>query len=511
HQKHNVSGMKAKSISSLVEGVIAKRKNANDLVLIIENITVTSKASLVLEAISGAHEIFVHLFESDNVSLQPDSDKCVTTTEKYKAWTNEQYHSYFDCLLACFAHGDQSVRKSALETCAKIIQCYGYYCCTSAIRLSVPEELVKKVTKCLLLQNECFDELLQLLIREFFKYGDIRYFVMRSLSTILSDVYNVDDQQKNNCLVLLESVTSLMPKEDSACLNSYILAYEKEIRDKFMTEPPFQISQHRKRFGQMWLEFLKLPLSGSHVKRVLVILHASLVPNFSQPRLLADFLINTYNRGGGLSLLSLHGLFVLMHNYNLDYPDFYTNLYTLLHPRIFSTKYKARFFHLLDLFLSSTHIPSYMVAAFVKKLSRLSLIAPPHSINTMVNMILNLMRRHPSIRHMIHCTDKEHATITTDPYIENEKDPALCKAAESSLWELHTLKHHYCPKIAKLASAKSLGTKETDIHENLEDNYKDFFDEVVKKEFKEIPMNYTQPNTLFFGQEDETMNLWTGI
>jgi len=37
-----------------------------------------------------------------------------------------------------------------------------------------------------------------------------------------------------------------------------------------------------------------------------------------------------------------------------DYPDFYQKLYALLEPAIFHVKYRARFFYLLDLFLTST-------------------------------------------------------------------------------------------------------------------------------------------------------------
>lgn len=36
-----------------------------------------------------------------------------------------------------------------------------------------------------------------------------------------------------------------------------------------------------------------------------------------------------------------------------DYPDFYKKLYNLLEPSIFHVKYRARFFHLANLFLSS--------------------------------------------------------------------------------------------------------------------------------------------------------------
>ena len=37
-----------------------------------------------------------------------------------------------------------------------------------------------------------------------------------------------------------------------------------------------------------------------------------------------------------------------------EYPEFYTKLYAMFEPSIFHVKYKARFFHLADLFLSST-------------------------------------------------------------------------------------------------------------------------------------------------------------
>lgn len=37
-----------------------------------------------------------------------------------------------------------------------------------------------------------------------------------------------------------------------------------------------------------------------------------------------------------------------------EYPDFYRKLYGLLDPSIFHVKYRARFFHLADLFLSSS-------------------------------------------------------------------------------------------------------------------------------------------------------------
>lgn len=42
-------------------------------------------------------------------------------------------------------------------------------------------------------------------------------------------------------------------------------------------------------------------------------------------------------------------------SFSRDYPDFYNKLYSMFEPQVFSAKYKARFFHLADTFLSSTY------------------------------------------------------------------------------------------------------------------------------------------------------------
>ena len=73
-------------------------------------------------------------------------------------------------------------------------------------------------------------------------------------------------------------------------------------------------------------------------------------------------------------------MFTLISKYNLEYPEFYTKLYQLFTPELLHVKYRARFFHLANIFLSSTHLPAYLVAAFIKRLSRLCLSAPSNTI-----------------------------------------------------------------------------------------------------------------------------------
>jgi U3 small nucleolar RNA-associated protein 19 len=128
------------------------------------------------------------------------------------------------------------------------------------------------------------------------------------------------------------------------------------------------------------------------------------------PKKLIDFLTDSYNIGGVISLLALNGLFVLIHQHNLDYPDFYTKLYALLDYEVFHVKYCTRFFRLLDVFLTSTHLPSYLVAAFIKRVARLVLTAPPSGIIMAIPFICNLMKRHPSCQLLIHRAVKECKT-----------------------------------------------------------------------------------------------------
>ena len=41
--------------------------------------------------------------------------------------------------------------------------------------------------------------------------------------------------------------------------------------------------------------------------------------------------------------------------------------------------------------------------------------------------------------------DKEN--LEGDPYVEEEADPAKCRAAESSLWEVVALQNHVLPQV----------------------------------------------------------------
>ena len=118
--------------------------------------------------------------------------------------------------------------------------------------------------------------------------------------------------------------------------------------------------------------------------------------------LLCDFLTDSYNIGGEISLLSLKGLFILMTKHNLEYPLFYEKLYGKLQYNLLFSKHSTKFFELLRHFLLNTqHLPLYLVVAFMKRLSRMALFAPPQAIIFCVNLITELLKKYPAARFLV--------------------------------------------------------------------------------------------------------------
>ena len=87
------------------------------------------------------------------------------------------------------------------------------------------------------------------------------------------------------------------------------------------------------RCSDAWLAFLRLPLPAVTFKRVLLRLHTTVLPVLPNPLLVADFLTRSLQRGGMAGMLALNGIFVLVTQHGLEYPDFYTCLYNLLEVR----------------------------------------------------------------------------------------------------------------------------------------------------------------------------------
>lgn len=195
---------------------------------------------------------------------------------------------------------------------------------------------------------------------------------------------------------------------------------------------------------------LLYPLLALQYKSTLVVLQKRVIPYLGQPQALMDFLTDAYRESSDdvVPILALNSLYELMKRYNLEYPDFYTKLYLLLTPTLLYSRYRSRFFRLCDLFLSSTHLSSLLIASFIKRMARLALLASASGVVIVIPFVYNLLKRHPSCMVMLH---RPENTENNDTFDNLQPDPLHTGAMGLSLWELETLMTHYHPNIATLA------------------------------------------------------------
>ncbi|KAI8915824.1 CBF/Mak21 family-domain-containing protein [Gorgonomyces haynaldii] len=269
-----------------------------------------------------------------------------------------------------------------------------------------------------------------------------------------------------NVLVLLSQLKP-QPREFKYLIETELVGLQGNKSDSIQ-----QKGVYRKMFSECWIMFLKHSMNATTYKLVLEMMHTKLIPFMEEPVLLMDFLVDAYDQGGLVSILALNGLFTLINEHNLDYPHFYDKLYNLFDRNILHVKYRSRFFRMAGLFLSSTHIPAYLVASFIKKMVRLCLYAPPSGILIVLPLCLNLFRMHPQVISIIHT--RELQDPKEDSFVFEEQDPSKTNANESSLWEILVLENHYHHVVSKMARSfrDSLAKPPFDLEDFLDHSYK---------------------------------------
>ena len=181
-----------------------------------------------------------------------------------------------------------------------------------------------------------------------------------------------------------------------------------------------QLKLHKKALSNAWLAVLKLPLPTPALKSALQFLPSNVIPHVPNPLLFADFFMHAYEHTGVIGVVALDGLFTLMTEYGLEYPLFYTSLYRLVQPSILYVKYRTRFFELLTKCLCRNEmLPAHLVAAFIKRLLRSALNAPPPGILFSLALVANLLRKHPECAALIH----RDGEMNEDPFDAHAQDP----------------------------------------------------------------------------------------
>lgn len=340
----------------------------------------------------------------------------------------------------------------------------------------------------------------------FTKYWDLKFYLFNEFVPMLSDI---KDSEHDHKLIFAKMITLIKSEP----------IYDTENVDKitemetWVSNPPentvYSLNTLKNNFENSWIGILNWSDLGKEEYSVaLSIVHKRIIPYFSDAQKLMDFLTASYTLGIQskdilLAILALNGLWELMKSYNLEYPNFYTNLYAVLTPELLHLKEKSRFFRLLDLFMSSTHLSASIVASFIKRLARLCLTAPPSGIVCVIPFIYNLIRKHghSTCMLLIHSTTTaEEDAEYEDPFDEYEKDPSKTEALGSSIWELESMSNHYHPNVSALV--KIFNQHFTKYSYNMEDfldwSYSKLLDTELNKKFKgELGLEYEKWGSMF--------------
>ncbi|KAH0537092.1 hypothetical protein FGG08_006094 [Glutinoglossum americanum] len=416
-------------------------------------------------------------------------------------WLNERYDDYSKVLLTMLKEPNIS-QGTALTLLMRLVKDEGNRPKAGQERL-FPRKLYSRILR-VVLEAQCTSEAREELVRKYInRYDDIRIHTMAIIYELATEGHPLEVLQAfiSNTLSVLSSTQVTPPSKDDI--------------DKFYATPTENRSQlssitaYKKQAQQAWLALFKLGLSKEQRKIILGLISSKIAPCFVKPELLMDFLTDSLNFGGSMSLLALSGLFYLIQEKNLDYPMFYQKLYIMLDASIMHSRHRSRFFRLLDTFLASTHLPAALVASFIKKLSRLSLQAPPAGIVVVVPWIYNLLKRHPTCTFMIHReihekdrSEQLRGEVMNDPFDFDEEDPVKTDAISSSLWEIQMLQAHYHPNVATLARiiSEQFTKHSYNTEDFLDHSYATMLDMELSKDIKKPPVVESEiPEKIFTG------------
>ncbi|WPK22803.1 hypothetical protein PUMCH_000016 [Australozyma saopauloensis] len=470
-------GTQSKSLAktNTLESPKAKYLTASDISRLVKDVTEKSAYNSIVTLLEELRKCIEHLRKSEDVAVEENARliavslfKCFEALFSGQAmalelkdekkqlvarWLHTKYASFIAILAELIQHNlafELSLQIDALEIYLKIVHMEAKK--TGEFPVVTYRNLVKLLLLSEIgssLSDESTDNFLLVQFAESFsQYWDLQtYFFSNDLAEELDECAEkqaLPSMLFPNYFTLIRSGLLYTTNDDE--LRSLPNWVPIELPDSAYK---FNI---KTRYQKCLLTVLKnTELSASQYKALLSILHKRIIPFMAVPAGLMDFLTDAYDQQDDdvVPILALNSLWELMKNHNLEYPDFYTKLYSLLTPTLLFTRYRSRFFRLCDLFLSSTHLSANLIASFIKRLARLALTGSAPGVVIVIPLIYNLLKRHPSCMVLLHNPDATSGYV--DTFNNSETDPLKTGAMGSSLWEMETLMSHYHPNIATLA------------------------------------------------------------
>ncbi|KAK4747717.1 hypothetical protein SAY87_014303 [Trapa incisa] len=535
---------KLKDVKALGHQLLSSRAHINNLPLLLTFVAPSSPPSHVVESVLSLQSFFTPLVP-DLPSLASASSSHKWESEKdpeliYKTWLRSKFDEFVRSLVGIVVSPDASdtLKEIVLDTLMEFVKLGK----GGSFQSTIYHRLIHSIVN----SPVVIDPILEDLSLKYFKYIDVSYFTYISLEKIMRTIQPKEFHSKNveggdagrarpslkQTIHKIHRIIFRIPppggRDDPSNIEMWSgseldVNLSKDDGEQLKSDKGDKVlsaasvsKKIKLKFTKAWLSFLRLPLPLDVYKEVLVYLHKDVIPHLSNSSMLCDFLTRSYDIGGVVSVMALSSLYILMTQHGLEYPNFYDKLYALLQPSIFMAKHRAKFFELLDSCLRSPLLPAYLAAAFAKKLSRMTLSVPPSGSLVIIALIHNLLRRHPSINCLVHREDDGAATKGQakmendvipgfDHFRDEEVNPIKTNALRTSLWEVDSLRYHYCPAVSRfvlsLESDLTVRAKTTEV--NVKDmssgSYGTIFGDEMRRRVKQVPLAFYRatPSSLF--------------
>ncbi|KAH7836089.1 hypothetical protein Vadar_032605 [Vaccinium darrowii] len=560
-EKYSLSDLK-----TLGNLLLSSRAHINNLPILLTFVSSSSSPHYALEALLSLQSFFLPLLPqlpSSTTTTTSTSQAQHDPDFIYLTWLRSKFDDLVNSLIdvSVSPHSNEALREVVVDTIMEFVKVGN----GGRFHSSIYHRFIQSIVH----SPIGIDVLVDLLASKYFKYIDVRYFTYITVEKLIrmleakdisdNKIVRADGGNGSHSRTSVELATHRMyyilshipslegmgekadyemwnglgvfikdgdPKEDSNRQKAEDKQHKTDKSSNNELSAAVIVKKMKIKFTKAWISLLRSPLPLDVYKEVLVTLHEAVIPQLSNPILLCDFLTRSYDIGGVISVMALNSLYILMTQHGLEYPNFYEKLYALLAPSIFMAKHRARFFELLDSCLKSPLLPAYLAAAFAKKLSSLSLSVPPSGTLVIIALIHNLLRRHPSINCLVHREDGDGITRDdakarnddeqevsgsssrgqgTDHFNKQETDPVKTNAIRSSLWEIDTLRHHYCPPVSRfvlsLENDLTVRRKTTElaVTDFSSGSYASIFREEIRRRVKQVPLAFYKatPTSLF--------------
>ncbi|XP_015179196.1 PREDICTED: nucleolar complex protein 4 homolog B [Polistes dominula] len=502
--------MSTRTFRQKAQEFLSSRKYANNLVDIISQWDESSSACLLT-----IETIFVEVLKRGDMFIEHTITLTISEPSpesRYINWLRNCYEEVWEKILLSLEKSRPAIQLQALTTALKLLAQEGKTPLepTGHLGYYYPLHRLKPILMSLLSPEKDNINLINR-FQEMATYLDALYYTWKCLPSLTPKRQPREIYIKN----LLELIDKLpLPKdmeENEVCESKKLLCGINGAANNFTWDQ----ASVRRSLNKVWACVMHWELTPQLHKQLLIVLLERIMPHLEKPLLLTDFLMDSLDADGPIGLLALQGVFLLVTKHNLEYPNIFTKLYSMFEPEIFHTKYKARLFYLSDIFLSSTHLPEALVAAFAKRLARLTLVAPPEDILIILLFIGNLLLRHPGLKRLIDHPEggeliSEKGTGTGDPFLMEERDPLQSNALLSSLWEIKALQWHILPSIATAAHLirESPSSVEYDIASALQCTGGHIFDKEIKNKVKDIMLTFERPDSMALPKGERLLQYW---